>query len=223
VSGRDRAGPGRGGWWAGRPKRWFDCVLAGLGLLLLAPVLGLIALAIRFTMGPPVIFVQERPGRDGRGFALYKFRTMTPAPGEGQAPVPDHARLTRLGRALRRTSLDELPELVNVLKGDMSLVGPRPLLMRYLDRYTPEQFRRHEVRPGITGLAQLNGRDTLPWDERFAFDVWYVDHQSLWLDIRILLETVVKTVLQAGVRQPGEGPVGEFEGSGRRADPGATR
>jgi lipopolysaccharide/colanic/teichoic acid biosynthesis glycosyltransferase len=132
-------------------------------------------------------------------------------------------RVTGVGRVLRRWSIDELPQLWNVLKGDMSLVGPRPLLMRYLDRYTPEQFRRHEVRPGITGLAQLNGRDTLPWDERFAFDVWYVDHQSLWLDIRILLETVVKTVLQAGVRQPGEGPVGEFEGSGRRADPGATR
>lgn len=211
------------GWWPGRPKRCFDCVVAAIGLALLAPALAMIALAIRLAMGPPVIFRQERPGRHGRPFALYKFRTMSEAHDARGRTLPDRARLTRLGRALRRTSLDELPELVNVLKGDMSLVGPRPLLMRYLARYTPEQSRRHEVRPGITGWAQLNGRDTLPWVDRFALDVWYVDHQSLRLDVRILLSTIVKTLGQAGFRQPGEGPVGEFEGAGGRTDPGAAR
>jgi lipopolysaccharide/colanic/teichoic acid biosynthesis glycosyltransferase len=223
VSRARRPRAGTAGWWPGRPKRCFDCILAGLGLVLLAPLLGLIALAIRLAMGPPVIFAQERPGRHGRAFTLYKFRTMRNAPGDDETPVPDRDRLTGLGRVLRRTSLDELPELINVLKGDMSLVGPRPLLMRYLGRYTPEQFRRHEVRPGITGLAQLNGRDTLPWDERFVLDVWYVDHQSLGLDVRILLETIVKTLTQAGVRQPGEGPIGEFQGSGGVTEPRMPR
>jgi sugar transferase EpsL len=212
--------PARG--WAGRPKRAFDCALAAVGLLCLAPALALIALAVRLAMGSPVIFRQRRPGRHGRPFTLYKFRTMTGARGPDGRLRPDPERLTRLGRVLRRTSLDELPELINVLRGDMSLVGPRPLLMRYLDRYTPEQRRRHEVRPGITGWAQLNGRDELPWPERFALDVWYVDHQSFRLDVHILLWTVVKALRQSGVHQPGEGPVGEFHGAGD-GTPGVAR
>jgi lipopolysaccharide/colanic/teichoic acid biosynthesis glycosyltransferase len=185
----------------------------------LAPVLAAVALAVWLAMGGPVIFRQRRPGRHGRPFTLSKFRTMSERRDAAGRLRPDRERLTRLGRLLRRTSLDELPELVNVLKGDMSLVGPRPLLMRYLGRYTAWQQRRHAVRPGITGWAQLNGRDALPWDERFALDVWYVEHQSFWLDLRILLWTIVKTLQQAGVHQPGEGPVGEFLGTG--ADPGA--
>ncbi|MGH7317349.1 MAG: sugar transferase [Candidatus Rokuibacteriota bacterium] len=197
--------------------------MAAVGLVLLAPALALIALTIRLAMGSPAIFTQQRPGLRGRPFTLYKFRSMTEARDLGGELLPERARLTRLGRALRSTSLDELPELVNVLKGDMSLVGPRPLLMRYLGRYTPEQFRRHEVRPGITGWAQLNGRDTLPWEERFALDVWYVDNRSFWLDVRILLATISKTLRQAGVRQPGEGPVGEFQGSRGRHDLGGAR
>jgi lipopolysaccharide/colanic/teichoic acid biosynthesis glycosyltransferase len=170
---------GRSPWWPGWPKRAFDLAAASLALILLAPLLALTALAIALFLGRPVIFRQRRPGRHGRPFVLYKFRTMSVARGADGALLPDRDRLTRLGRLLRRTSLDELPELINVIRGDMSLVGPRPLLMEYLSRYTPEQARRHEVRPGITGWAQLNGRNRLPWEHRFALDVWYVDHQSL--------------------------------------------
>lgn len=201
------------GWWPGWPKRGFDSAAAALALIVLAPVLGAIALAVGLGLGRPVIFTQRRPGRHGRPFTLYKFRTMRDAYGPDGRPLSDRDRHTRLGRVLRRTSLDELPELVNVIKGDMSLVGPRPLLMEYLSRYTGEQARRHDVRPGMTGWAQLNGRNTLPWEQRFALDVWYVDHQSCRLDLRILLLTVWKALVQAGVSQPGEGPEQEFLGS----------
>lgn len=203
----------RPGWWPGWPKRAFDLVAASVGLVVLAPLLGVTALAIRLALGGPVIFAHRRPGRHGRPFVLYKFRTMSGARGADGGLLPDRERLTRLGRLLRRTSLDELPELVNVIRGDMSLVGPRPLLMEYLPRYTPEQARRHDVRPGITGWAQLNGRNTLPWERRFELDVWYVEHQSLRVDAWILLLTVWKAVAQVGVSQPGEGPEEHFHGT----------
>ena len=207
-----RAPTRRPGRWPGRPKRAFDLVVASVGLILLAPLLGATAVTIRLVLGRPVIFPQRRPGRHTRPFVLYKFRTMSGARGADGRLLPDRERLTRLGRFLRRTSLDELPELVNVIRGDMSLVGPRPLLMEYLPRYTREQARRHDVRPGITGWAQLNGRNTLPWERRFALDVWYVEHQSFRLDVRILLATVWKTLAQVGVSQPGEGAEEHFRG-----------
>ena len=206
----------RSGWWPGWPKRAFDLVVAGVALIALAPVLALIALAIRLFLGRPVLFAQRRPGRHGRPFVIYKFRTMSGARGADGGLLPDRDRQTRLGRFLRRTSLDELPELLNVIRGDMSLVGPRPLLLEYLPRYTREQARRHDVRPGITGWAQLNGRNALAWERRFALDVWYVDHQSLRLDLSILLRTVWITLAQAGVSQPGEGPEEHFNPSVRR-------
>jgi len=198
--------------WPGWPKRAFDLVVASVGLIVLAPLLGVTALAIRLALGRPVIFTQRRPGRHARPFALYKFRTMKVARAADGRLLPDRERLTRLGRLLRRTSVDELPALINVIRGDMSLVGPRPLLMEYLPLYTREQARRHEVRPGITGWAQLNGRNTLPWEHRFELDVWYVEHQSCRLDARILLLTVWKALVQAGVRQPGDGTEGKFRG-----------
>jgi sugar transferase EpsL len=202
----------RPGWWPGWPKRAFDFVAASAGLIVLAPLLSVTALAIRLALGRPVIFAHRRPGRHARPFVLYKFRTMSDARAADGRLLPDPERLTRLGRLLRRTSIDELPGLINVIRGDMSLVGPRPLLMEYLPRYTREQARRHEVRPGITGWAQLNGRNTLPWEHRFALDVWYVDHQSCWLDTRILLLTVWKALAQTGVSQPGEGSEEHFHG-----------
>jgi sugar transferase EpsL len=211
----------RPGWWPGRPKRAFDCAVALVGLIVLAPLLAIAALAIGLGLGRPVIFAQRRPGRHGRPFVLYKFRTMSDARGADGRLLPDRERLTRLGRLLRRTSVDELPELVNVIKGDMSLVGPRPLLMEYLPRYTAEQARRHDVRPGITGWAQLNGRNTLPWERRFALDVWYVEHQSCRLDLTILWRTVWTALAQAGVSQPGEGPEQEFRGRPAATDAAA--
>jgi lipopolysaccharide/colanic/teichoic acid biosynthesis glycosyltransferase len=211
----------RPGWWPGRPKRVFDCAVALVGLIALAPLLAVVALAIGLALGRPVIFAQRRPGRHGRPFVLYKFRTMSDARAADGRFLPDRERLTRLGRLLRRTSVDELPELVNVIKGDMSLVGPRPLLMEYLPRYTSEQARRHDVRPGITGWAQLNGRNTLPWERRFALDVWYVEHQSCRLDLAILWRTVWTALAQAGVSQPGEGPEQEFRGRQAAPDAGA--
>jgi lipopolysaccharide/colanic/teichoic acid biosynthesis glycosyltransferase len=206
------------GWWPGWPKRAFDFVVASVGLIVLAPLLGVIALAIRLALGRPVIFAQRRPGRHARPFILYKFRTMSAARAADGRLRPDRERLTRLGRLLRGTSVDELPGLINVVKGDMSLVGPRPLLMEYLPLYTREQARRHEVRPGITGWAQLNGRNTLPWEHRFALDVWYVEHQSCRLDARILLLTVWKALAQAGVSQPGEGTEEDFRGRATAKD-----
>ncbi len=183
-------------------KRAFDVSVASVLLVLLSPVIAVVALLVRVGMGRPVLFRQQRPGRDGRPFSVLKFRTMIDQRDANGDLLPDEARLTAVGRFLRRTSLDELPELVNVLRGDMSLVGPRPLLMDYLPRYTPEQMRRHDVRPGITGWAQVNGRNALTWDEKFALDVWYVDHHTLRLDIDILKRTVGEVLGGRGVDAP---------------------
>jgi lipopolysaccharide/colanic/teichoic acid biosynthesis glycosyltransferase len=193
-------------------KRTMDLTLSVAALVLLAPVMGLVAGLIFFKMGSPVLFTQERPGVGGRPFRVYKFRTMSEAfDGNGQS-LPDAQRLTALGMLLRKLSVDELPQLLNVLKGDMSLVGPRPLLMAYLPLYSPTQARRHEVRPGITGWAQVNGRNAISWPERFALDVWYVDNQSLVLDVRILWLTVRKVLLRDGISAEGEATMSPFEG-----------
>ena len=194
-------------------KRLLDLILAIVGMGILMPFLLSIALAVHLKLGSPVLFMQVRPGREGKPFKLYKFRTMTGARGPTGSLLPDNDRLTSFGRLMRRTSLDELPELFNVLKGDMSLVGPRPLLMQYLERYTPEQARRHEVKPGITGWAQVNGRNAITWDEKFKLDVWYVDNWSLWLDTRILGLTIWKIMKQDGINQPGQATMEEFTGS----------
>jgi lipopolysaccharide/colanic/teichoic acid biosynthesis glycosyltransferase len=194
-------------------KRVFDLVAASLALLLLAlPLLALVWL-IRSKLGSPVLFRQVRPGLHGRPFTMVKFRTMTDERGPDGALLPDAQRLTPFGRFLRASSLDELPELWNVLKGDMSLVGPRPLLMEYLPLYTPEQARRHEVRPGITGWAQVNGRNAISWADKFALDVWYVDHRSLWLDVQILWRTVRKVLVRDGISAAGEATMSKFTGS----------
>jgi sugar transferase EpsL len=194
-------------------KRLFDLVVVSVGLLLLLPVLGIVALAVLLTMGRPIFFRQRRPGLHGRPFTIYKFRTMLDPSDNGGRPMPDTKRLTRLGRFLRSTSLDELPELFNVLRGEMSLIGPRPLLMQYLDRYTAEQARRHEVRPGITGWAQVNGRNAISWEEKFRLDVWYVDHASLWLDVKILFRTVAMVLRREGVNAESGVTMREFMGS----------
>jgi lipopolysaccharide/colanic/teichoic acid biosynthesis glycosyltransferase/glycosyltransferase involved in cell wall biosynthesis len=206
LRGRPAASPSR-------VKRAADLVAAGALLLLLLPVFAVVAAAVRVALGSPVLFRQMRPGLHGRPFQLLKFRTLREARGPDGEMLPDAQRMTRLGRWLRRTSLDELPELFNVLRGEMSLVGPRPLLMQYLARYTPRQARRHDVLPGITGLAQVSGRNQLSWEERFDLDVWYVDHRSLWLDLRILLRTAGKVVIGEGVSQPGHETAAEFMGS----------
>jgi len=185
-------------------KRLIDVVASAIGLVMLAPLMALVALAIRWSMGRPILFQQRRPGYHGRPFTLIKFRTMRVTDG------PDAERLTRLGRFLRRSSLDELPQLWNVLKGEMSLVGPRPLLLDYLPRYTPEQARRHLVRPGITGWAQINGRNSLSWDEKFLLDTWYVDHQSTRLDLAILMATVLRVVERRGISSAGHATAPEF-------------
>ena len=194
-------------------KRIFDVCVSLFGLVVAAPVMLLVALAIRLTMGAPVLFHQVRPGLHGRPFTLLKFRTMTDErDGEGRL-LPDGQRLTRLGRLLRATSLDELPELVNVLRGEMSLVGPRPLRLEYLDRYTPEQMRRHQVKPGITGWAQVNGRNGIGWEQKFALDLWYVDHRSFVLDLYIIALTFWKTLRREGISQPGQATALEFMGT----------
>jgi lipopolysaccharide/colanic/teichoic acid biosynthesis glycosyltransferase len=193
-------------------KRLFDLLLAFPALVFLSPVLIFVALLVRFRLGSPVLFCQRRPGQHGRPFTLYKFRTMADTCDAQGKPLPDVERLRPFGRFLRSTSLDELPGLINVLKGEMSLVGPRPLLMRYLDRYTPEQMRRHQVKPGMTGWAQVNGRNALTWEEKFELDVWYVDHQSLSLDLRILLLTMLSLLRQDGISEPGQATVQEFMG-----------
>jgi len=196
-----------------RAKRIFDLCLSTPLLVFVTPLLGIIALLVRLQPGSPVFFRQQRPGLHGKPFTLYKFRTMTAARDVHGHLLPDAERLTPFGRFLRNTSLDELPELFNVLKGDMSLVGPRPLLMEYLDRYTPEQARRHEVVPGITGWAQVNGRNAISWEQKFALDVWYVDHCSLWLDLKIMALTVIKIVAREGINQPGSETAEKFAGS----------
>jgi sugar transferase EpsL len=193
-------------------KRIFDLVATTLGLLLISPILLILTALVAVFLGTPVIFRQERPGYKGRPFFIHKFRTMTDARDADGNLLPDAVRLTSLGRVLRALSLDELPELFDVLRGEMSLVGPRPLLMQYLDRYTSSQMRRHAVLPGMTGWAQAKGRNALTWDEKFALDVWYVDHWSFWLDLKILLLTVWKVVAREGISQPGHATMEEFMG-----------
>lgn len=190
-------------------KRALDVATAAIGLVVLSPVILVTAIAVRMNLGSPVLFSQPRPGRDGRVFRLYKFRSMRNVDKE-RGWISDEQRLTRFGRVLRSTSLDELPSLWNVLRGDMSIVGPRPLLVEYLPRYTPEQARRHEVRPGITGLAQVNGRNTVDWEQRFALDVRYVDSRSLALDARILIGTVRSVVVREGISAEGHATMRKF-------------
>ncbi|MBX3423911.1 MAG: sugar transferase [Pirellulaceae bacterium] len=194
-------------------KRAIDIAVAAGAILLFSPLLAIIALAIVRSLGKPVLFSQQRPGIKGQPFWMFKFRTMTDARDAEGHLLPDDQRLNRLGKFLRSSSLDELPELWNVLKGDMSLVGPRPLLMQYLPLYTPRQARRHDVRPGITGWAQINGRNALTWEQKFEYDVWYVENQSLWLDLRILACTIFKVLGRQGISAPGHVTADFFRGS----------
>jgi len=194
-------------------KRLFDLIALVLGLILLSPFILLTALSVRIFLGRPVLFRQKRPGYKGRPFYIYKFRTMTDASDSVGNLLPDAQRLTRLGRFLRVLSLDELPELFNILRGEMSLVGPRPLLMEYLPRYSPEQMRRHDVYPGLTGWAQVNGRNAITWQDKFRYDVWYVDNWSFWLDIRIILLTLWKVMKREGISQPGQATTEYFMGN----------
>jgi len=193
-------------------KRSFDIFCSALALLLFWPVLLILYVLVRVNLGSPALFRQQRPGLHGRPFMMVKFRTMLDALDADGNPLPDNVRLTRFGRLLRSTSLDELPELWNVLKGDMSLVGPRPLLMEYLPLYSAEQSRRHAVRPGITGWAQINGRNALSWKQKFDLDTWYVDNQSFWLDFRILLLTVRKVFIREGISADGVVTISKFTG-----------
>ncbi|HAX96041.1 MAG TPA: hypothetical protein DCY35_05895 [Prolixibacteraceae bacterium] len=185
-------------------KRFFDLLLSSSLLIVFMPILILGYVLVRLNLGTPVFYQQQRPGKDSVPFILFKFRTMTEARDDKGYLLPDEQRLTTIGKILRSTSIDELPELWNVIRGDMSLIGPRPLLMEYLDRYTPEQARRHEVKPGITGWAQVNGRNAIKFAERFKLDVWYVDNVSFWLDIKILFMTIWKTLAREGINQPGQ-------------------
>jgi sugar transferase EpsL len=200
-------------WYRRRGKRIVDAAGAGLGLMICALPMALIALAVRLRMGPPVIFRQTRAGLRGKPFTILKFRTMTEEADTAGDLLPDSERLTRFGRRLRRTSLDELPELWNVLRGEMSLVGPRPLTSKYLPLYTTEQARRHDVRPGITGWAQVNGRNAISWEEKFRLDVWYVENVSVWLDIRIVWRTAVNVFRREGIAQAGQATAEVFKGS----------
>ncbi len=194
-------------------KRLFDLIAASLALVVLSPLILLLGLLVLAAFGPPVIFRQLRPGFKGRPFYIYKLRTMTEARDGNGHPLPDSARLTPFGRFMRSLSLDELPELVNILRGDMSVVGPRPLLMEYLPLYSPEQMRRHDAYPGLTGWAQVNGRNALTWEQRFELDVWYVDHQSFALDLKIIFLTLWRVLRREGVSQPGQATVEYFRGS----------
>lgn len=193
-------------------KRLLDLTLSSIGLLFISPVLLLIVLLVLFYHGRPVFFRQRRGGYRGKPFSIYKFRTMTEKRDHQGNLLPDEQRLTRLGRFLRSTSLDELPELINVVKGEMSLVGPRPLFYHYKERYSPEQARRHDVLPGMTGWAQINGRNALTWEDKFRFDTWYVDHWSIWLDLKILSLTLWKWIAREGISQPGHATAEEFLG-----------
>ncbi|WP_458774903.1 sugar transferase [Desulforhopalus sp. 52FAK] len=194
-------------------KRLFDIVASVVGLLLLSPLISVLALLVRLKLGSPVFFRQTRPGRDNIPIDMIKFRTMRDAFNSEGNSLPDSERITRFGRFLRTNSLDELPELWNVLKGDMSLVGPRPLLMEYMPLYNSEQARRHDVRPGVTGWAQVNGRNTLSWDEKFRLDVWYVDNHSVWLDMKILFLTIQKVIRRDGINQEGVATMTKFRGN----------
>lgn len=194
-------------------KRAFDVFVASVAGVLLSPLIAAVAMAVRLRLGRPVLFRQTRPGRHGRPFELVKFRTMTDARDENGQLLPDEQRLTRLGHALRSTSLDELPELWNVIRGDMSLVGPRPLLMEYLPLYTARQARRHDVRPGLTGWAQVSGRNAPEWEDRLEMDAWYVDNQSTWLDLRILARTLSAVLRREGISAEGHATAPRFRGA----------
>lgn len=196
-------------------KRIFDVIVAATALVLLAPVLTVVALLVQSKLGGPILFRQQRPGRNGQAFEMIKFRTMLNAVDPDGRPLPDSDRLTPFGRILRSTSLDELPELFNVLRGDMSLVGPRPLLMQYLPLYSPEQARRHEVRPGLTGWAQINGRNAVDWNEKFSMDVWYVDNRTFLLDLKIILLTMRKVAFRENITAEGEATMLPFLGDNR--------
>ena len=200
-------------WYRRSGKRLFDVVVGTAMFLVLLPLMTVTAALVACFLGRPVFFRQARPGKDGKPFEMVKFRTMTDARDANGTLLPDDQRLTRLGRWLRASSLDELPELINVLRGEMSLVGPRPLLLRYLDRYTPEQFRRHEVPPGITGWAQVKGRNAISWDQKFAYDLWYVDHYGFWVDIGILIRTALRLVMPTGISAAGHATMPEFLGN----------
>jgi sugar transferase EpsL len=196
-------------------KSFIDKILVALGIILISPILILVAILVRTNLGSPILFSQQRPGHQGQPFKMYKFRTMTDQRDAQGELLPDANRLTPFGKLLRSTSLDELPELLNVLKGDMSLIGPRPLLMRYLDRYTSTQARRHEVKPGITGWAQVNGRNSIDWEKKFELDVWYVDNLSFLLDCKILFLTFQKVFKKEGISQTGQATMQEFMGSSK--------
>ncbi|RVU60848.1 sugar transferase [Bacillus thuringiensis] len=193
-------------------KRMLDFTIGTIGVLILAIPMGIIAALVRIKLGSPVIFKQQRPGLYGKPFYLYKFRTMTDEKDEQGNLHSDYLRLTSFGKFLRKLSLDELPQLINIMKGDISLIGPRPLLMEYLSLYTPEQNRRHDIRPGITGWAQVNGRNAISWEEKFELDVWYVDHQSFWLDMKIIFLTIIKVFKSEGISQKGHVTIERFTG-----------
>jgi len=197
-------------------KRFFDLLVTLLGLVIILPLMAILSLLVWIFLGTPILFRQLRPGYKGRPFVTYKLRTMTNRSGPDGNLLPDAERLTAFGRFLRSTSLDDLPQLFNVLRGEMSLVGPRPLLMQYLKRYTPDQMRRHDVLPGMTGWAQIHGRNTLDWEEKFRLDVWYVDHWSFWLDLKILFQTPWKVFKREGISQPGHATAEEFKGPGNK-------
>ena len=194
-------------------KRTIDIVCSGLGLIILSPILLITAILIRIKLGSPIFFTQDRLGKDGKTFKMIKFRTMLDAVDKWGEPLPDEERLTPFGKILRSTSIDELPELINVFKGDMSLVGPRPLLVEYIKLYSKEQFRRHEVRPGITGWAQVNGRNTLRWAEKFKLDIYYVDNFNIFFDIKILFMTLIKVIKREGISQEGSVTMEKFNGN----------
>lgn len=194
-------------------KRLLDATFSIIAIIVLTPIYITIYLFVRIRLGTPVLFKQKRPGLNGKPFYLYKFRSMTNKYGSDRNLLPDHMRLTSFGMFLRKYSLDELPQLFNVIKGDLSFVGPRPLLMEYLPRYTHEQMRRHEVRPGITGWAQVNGRNAISWEEKFKLDVWYVNNRSFWLDIKIIWMTILKVIKTEGIQQQGHATVERFRGT----------
>ena len=194
-------------------KRLIDIIASSTALVVLSPVLAVTAYKVKKNLGSPVLFKQTRPGLNGKPFVMIKFRTMKDATDKDGKLLPDSERLTPFGQRLRSTSLDELPELWNVLKGDMSLIGPRPLLMEYLPLYNSEQARRHDVRPGVTGYAQVNGRNAISWEQKFALDTWYVDNQSLWLDIKILAKTIKQVLIKDGISADGEATMSKFTGS----------
>ena len=196
-------------------KRLIDIVISLSGLILSLPLLLILSVLIKLNTKESIFFIQRRPGKNEKIFNMYKFRTMKSLTDEGGNLLPDEKRISKTGALLRRLSLDELPELWNVLRGDMSIVGPRPLVLIYLERYTPEQARRHEVKPGITGWAQVNGRNAITWEEKFKFDIWYVDNWSLWLDFKIIFMTIISIIKGEGINQPGHATMEEFKGSGK--------